>query len=169
MESSAYNLPPDVMVYKLNEQGQEVWRYPARLLEKTAGQVRLAATFNRNDMDLGFTTFKRGDRFVEYFYTGRWYNIFAVYERDSNALKGWYCNVCRPAVIEAAAHATSAKVAVYCEDLALDLWVAPDLSRLLVLDEEEFAALDIPETDRRQARQALHRLTHLAQRGKLPY
>jgi uncharacterized protein len=153
-------LQPAVTVYKLDEHGQEVWQYPAQLVEQGAGYVRLDATFNRDDVDLGFTTFKRGDRFVEYFYTNRWYNIFAVYDRDDAVLKGWYCNVCRPAVIEDAA--------VYCEDLALDLWHAPDLSQPLVLDEEEFTMLDIPPTDRQQARQALKQIIHLAQENKLP-
>jgi uncharacterized protein len=150
-----------VIVYKLDERGQEVWQYPARLVEQGAGFVRLEASFNRDDIDLGFAKFKRGDRFVEYFYTDRWYNIFAVYDRDSERLKGWYCNVCRPVVIE--------EGAVYCEDLALDLWYAPDLPHPLVLDEAEFANLDISPTDRQQARQALKQLIHLAQQDKLPY
>ncbi|MFO7540131.1 MAG: DUF402 domain-containing protein [Chloroflexota bacterium] len=153
-------MPERVIVYKLNEKGEEVWQYPARLMARGVGYVRLEATFNRDDMDLGFTTFKRGDRFIEYFYTNRWYNIFAVYDRENGELKGWYCNVCRPAVIEG--------TAVYCEDLALDLWHAPDLLHPLVLDEEEFAALAIPPADRQQARQALNQLIHLAQQNKLP-
>jgi uncharacterized protein len=87
-----------VTVYKLDERGQEVWQYPARLVAR--GPILwLEANFNREDMDLGFATFRRGDRFVEYFYTDRWYNVFAVYDRDGEGLKGWYCNVCRPAVI----------------------------------------------------------------------
>jgi len=144
----------------LDERGQEVWQYPARLVERTADFVRLEASFNRDDMDLGFTTFKRGDRFVEYFYTNRWYNVFAVYDRDDVALKGWYCNVCRPAVFKGDA--------VYCEDLALDLWHTPNQSQPLVLDEAEFASLDIPPADRQHARQALKQLIQLAHENKLP-
>jgi hypothetical protein len=37
-----------------------------------------------------------------------------------------------------------------------------------VLDEEEFAALDIPPADRQQARQALKQLIQLAHENKLP-
>jgi uncharacterized protein len=150
----------DVTVYKLDERGQKVWQYPARLLAQGGSFVRLEASFNRDDMELGFATFKRGDRFIEYFYTDRWYNIFAVYDRDSEALKGWYCNVCRPAVIE--------DDAVYSEDLALDLWHTPGQSYPLILDEDEFAALEISPHDRQQARQALNQLTHLAQQNQLP-
>jgi uncharacterized protein len=158
----------DVTVYKLDERGQEVWQYPARLLERTADFVRLEASFNREDMDLGFATFRRGDRFVEYFYTDRWYNIFAVYDRDGEGLKGWYCNICRPAVIKDIAGTEPVEAAVYCEDLALDLWHAPGESHPLVLDEAEFAALDIPPADRQQARQALKQLIQLAHENRLP-
>jgi uncharacterized protein len=149
-----------VIVHKLDEHGQEVWQYPARLVARTADFVKLEAIFNREDIDLGFATFRRGDCFVEYFYTNRWYNVFAVYDRDGEVLKGWYCNVCRPAVFK--------DDAVYCEDLALDLWHAPGQSHPLVLDEAEFAALDIPAADRQQARLALNQLTHLAHENKLP-
>ncbi|MEZ4517916.1 MAG: hypothetical protein R3C44_14225 [Chloroflexota bacterium] len=54
----------DITVYKLDENGREVWHYPAHVLERTADGIRLEAPFNRDDMDLGYTTFARGDRFV---------------------------------------------------------------------------------------------------------
>lgn len=145
-----------MIVYKLNEHGRTVWQYPAEVLERGANFVRLEAFFNRDDADFGFATFKRGDRFVEYFYNDRWYNIFAVYDRDDGALKGWYCNVCRPAVI--------GETAVHCEDLALDLWVTPS-GQTTSLDEDEFAALDLPQTDRSAAQSALQELQNLARSG----
>ncbi len=146
-------------VYKLDHAGREVWQYPARVLARGADFVRLEAFFNRDDMALGYTTFRRGDRFIETFYDNRWYNVFAVYDRESGALKGWYCNVSRPAAINT--------TAVRCDDLALDVWVTPD-GHPLVLDEEEFAALSISEGDRRQAREALQTLLAKAKSGRLP-
>ena len=122
----------EITVHKLDEQGREVWQYPATILERQHDCVRLEATFNRDDLDLGFAVFKRGDRFVEYFFADRWYNIFAVHDGDSDTLKGWYCNVCRPAVL--------GETAIHCQDLALDVWVAPG-GEPLVLDEDEFAAI----------------------------
>lgn len=145
-----------MIVYKLNEHGRTVWQYPAQVLERGPNFVRLEAFFNRDDADFGFATFKRGDRFVEYFYSDRWYNIFAVYDRDDGALKGWYCNICRPAVI--------GDTAVHCEDLALDLWVTPT-SQTTLLDEDEFAALDLPESEQNAAQSALQTLQTLARRG----
>ena len=91
-------------VYKLDEHGNEVWNYPAVVLERTERFVRLEAFFNRNDYDAGYVVFKRDDRFVEYFYTDRYYNIFAIYDRDDGKLKGWYCNICRFAVILSLIH-----------------------------------------------------------------
>lgn len=151
--------PADVVVYKLDERGREVWRYPAHVIGRDARHVRLEATFNRDDMDLGYTIFKRGDRFVEYFYADRWYNVFAVYDRDAAALKGWYCNICRPAELTAGT--------IRCEDLALDLWVSA-AGEPTVLDEDEFAALAIDGGERHQAERALAELLRLAAAGTLP-
>ena len=149
----------ELTVYKLDENGDHVWEYPALELERDSHFIRLSAFFNRDDLDLGFAVFARGDRFIEYFYNDRWYNVFAVHEGDSDRLKGWYCNVCRPAVL--------GETTIHCEDLALDLWTAPG-DTPLVLDEDEFAALAITAEDRLQARQALDVLLHLAEDGALP-
>lgn len=155
--------PPQLMseitVYKLDDRGREVWRYPATILERRDELIKLSAPFNRDDMELGFATFARGDRFVETFYSDRWYSIFAVYGRDTGELKGWYCNICRPAEITA--------TAVRCEDLALDLWVDPN-GRTLILDEEEFAAAELSPADREKGRQAMQALQRLASLDQLP-
>ena len=86
-------------------------------------------------------------------------DIFAVYEGKSAGLKGWYCNVCRPAVL--------GESAIYCEDLALDLWVSP-AGESIVLDEDEFAALKITAEERIKGLAALNELLHLAEEGTLP-
>ena len=146
-------------VYKLNLDEEVVWHYPAQILSQGPNFVRLAAFFNRDDIDLGYTTFARGDRFIEYFYSDRWYNVFAVYEGRSERLRGWYCNVCRPARLTADG--------VWCVDLALDVWVPP-VGEPLVLDEDEFAALPLADEERAAARQGLVALLQLAERQALP-
>lgn len=148
-----------ITVYKLDANGREVWRYPATVLEQGPNSIRLEAFFNRDDMDLGFAIFARGDRFIETFYTDRWYNIFAVYGRDDDQLKGWYCNICRPATISDSA--------VACDDLALDLWVTPE-GAATVLDEDEFAALGLDSAESQQAEMALQELQRLASLNLLP-
>ncbi len=95
---------------------------------------------------------KRGDRFVETYFSDRWYNIYEIYDRDTNECKAWYCNVARPAEIE------YGKVTYV--DLALDLLVFPD-NRQLVLDEDEFAALNITAEEAQNARQGLRELQDL--------
>jgi hypothetical protein len=148
-----------ITVYKLDAQGNEQWRYPATVLERGPGHIRVEAFFNRDDMPLGYVTFKRGDLFIETFFDDRWYNVFAVYDRDDRGLKGWYCNVCRPATITS--------TVVRCDDLALDVWVTPD-GDVTVLDEAEFAALPIPDADRNHARNGLAELLAQAESGRLP-
>lgn len=151
--------PEAITVFKLDHNGREVWQYPATVVERGLDYVRLEALFNRDDMDLGYAVFKRGDRFVEYFYTDRWYNTFAVYDRDNGALKGWYCNICRPAKID--------ESAVRCDDLALDAWIDPDRGFRL-LDEDEFKALGLSPEEKAQALAAVEQLRQLAASARLP-
>ena len=144
-----------ITVIKQNPAGEETWRYTGRILEKTENSVRLEAFFNRDDMPFHGMILKRGDRFVETYYSDRWYNIFEIFDRDSHERKGWYCNVTRPAVIE--------KDKISYVDLALDLLVFTD-ERQLVLDEDEFLALQISSQEAQTARQALRELQALFER-----
>ncbi len=146
-------------VRKLDHQGREVWRYPAVAWERRPDCLRLTAFFNREDVTTAYTTFKRGDRFVEYFYPDRWYNVHAVYTGDTEALKGWYCNLCRPAQL-------TANGAAY-EDLALDVWVTAE-GDVTVLDGEEYAALGLDSAESAHVQHALDTLLHLAACAQLP-
>jgi len=110
----------------------------------------LEARFNRPDLPFMGVVLKTGDRFIETYYTDRWYNIFEIHDRDDDHLKGWYCNISRPAVLEADNRLSYV-------DLALDLWVASDGTQT-VLDEGEYAALDLDAAGRAQARRALEEL-----------
>jgi len=133
----------------LNPAGQETYRYTGRVLEQHADRIVLEAEFDREDTHRQGLVLRRGDRFVETYFTNRWYNVFAVYDRDENRLKAWYCNIGHPAEI--------GEGVVSYIDLALDLVVYPD-GRQLVLDEDEFAALALPSDEEQQARLALQEL-----------
>jgi predicted RNA-binding protein associated with RNAse of E/G family len=149
-----------LIVHKLDEKGREVWRYPGRLIESSADRIVLEAEFERESIDVGGLKLRRGDRFVETFYRDRWYNVFAVHDGDGPVLKGWYCNIARPARIEGGD--------VYAEDLALDLIVLPNRA-WRVLDEGEFKALGLSAFDREQALHALAELQAKARVAEEPF
>ena len=111
--------------------------------------LTIEAVFDREDMPFQDVVFKKGDRFVEYYYTDRWYNIFEIHDRDDDAVKGWYCNVGMPAVF--------VDGVVSYVDLALDLWVSID-GRQTVLDEAEFEELNFSDELRAGALQGLTEL-----------
>lgn len=125
-----------ITVLKRNLAGEVTWQYGGVVLRREPNAVVLEALFDREDRPFMDTTLKKGDRFVEHYYSDRWYNIFAIYDRDDGRIKGWYCNVSMPAVIEDGV--------VSYVDLALDLWVSADGTQT-VLDEDEFAELRLDE------------------------
>ena len=141
-----------ITIKKLNPAGQETFRYTGRLLAQQVDRVVLEAEFDRDDLPIYEIILHRGDRFVETYFTNRWYNVFAIYDRDKNRLKAWYCNIGHPAKIAAGE--------VSYIDLALDLLVYPD-GRQVVLDEDEFAALALPAEEALQARRSLQELQAL--------
>jgi len=148
-----------VTVRKLDHDGSEVVSYPGRVLKRAEDAIVLRTSWDREPMDLAFVTLEPEDCWTEYFYSDRWYNIFEI--RASNGrLKGWYCNITRPAHI--------GEETVVAEDLALDLWVAPDRSTK-VLDADEFAELSLAPRERRAAQQALAELQAMVTEGVSPF
>jgi predicted RNA-binding protein associated with RNAse of E/G family len=142
-----------ITVIKRNPAGQEIWQYSGTLLRQDSRIIVLEAHFRPPDLPFMGTVIRSGDRFIETYFTDRWYNVFEIHDRDDDRLKGWYCNIGLPAVMEAE------KVISYV-DLALDLWVSPDGDQT-VLDEDEFSALDLDANVKSKARAALQELrTH---------
>jgi hypothetical protein len=123
-------------VLKKNLADEVTWQYEGVVLSREKDSVTLEALFNRDDMPFMDITLKRNDRFVETFYSDRWFNIFEIYDRDDNRFKGWYCNIGKPAIIE--------DDFVSYVDLALDLWVSAD-GRQTVLDEDELEELSLDD------------------------
>jgi len=121
-----------IKVQKKNPAGEVTYQYEGNLVRRDENTIVLEALFDRKDMPFQDVVFRTGDRFVEYYYTDRWYNIFAVHDKNDGRIKGWYCNIGMPAVIEDG-------IVSYI-DLALDLWISADWKQT-VLDEDEFEAL----------------------------
>jgi predicted RNA-binding protein associated with RNAse of E/G family len=149
-----------ITIIKNNFEGREVWRYEGVILERGETYVRLEAPFNRDDIDLGYVIFRRGDRFVEWFFSDRWYNIFEVHDVRDDRLKGWYCNITRPAKLE--------RSRITADDLELDLFVHPD-GRMLVLDREAFNALPLDGAERLAALDGLAALQAMVREGAAPF
>ena len=137
--------------------------YTGELLRQEPGYMLIHARWERPLLDLGYITFEPGDHFYEHYYSERWYTIFEL-RGESGALKGWYCNVSRPAQFDTAM--------IVSEDLELDLFVAPDRVQLLRLDLDEFAARGFDRSDpetHAAALAALDELEHMAQAGVPPF
>jgi len=149
-----------ITVVKLNPQGITKLQYPAEIAALLEGGVMLNAYWTGPARDLGYTTFEPGDHFVEYFYTDRWFNIFAV-STAQGQLKGWYCNVAAPALISTER--------IEQIDLYLDVWVSPD-GQTLLLDEDEFTSDEtLSETQRNGALQGLDQLLLLIGSRQAPF
>ena len=149
-----------IRVHKLDAEGIELWQYEGIVLERNDTYLTLEAFFNRDAVEIAGLQLRRGDRFVETFYFERWYNIFAIHDKETEQLKGWYCNICRPAWMESQD--------LFAEDLALDIIVLPD-RQIVVVDQDEFEALNLSTLDRAKAQAALEELTKLARAADAPF
>ena len=145
-----------ITVIKQNVSGEETWRYQGAIIDQTAEKIVIEAFFDREDSEFHGIWLRMGDRFVETYFSERWYNIFEIFDVHDKLPKGWYCNIATPAVLD------GDKISY--RDLALDLLVYPN-GRQLVLDEDEFEALALPEKMVNQAKKSLAELQALFDSG----
>ncbi|MBN0047216.1 DUF402 domain-containing protein [Streptomyces actuosus] len=152
--------PPREVEVVLVKAGRTKIRYTAALLADDGTRIAVRAPWTGEGVrDFGFVRFEAGDVFTEYYWRDRWYAVKEVRAADG-ALKGWYCDVTRPAVL------TAAELVV--EDLDLDLWRSADGSDVRRLDEDEFAASGLARSDPEAAlaaEAALDELEALARGG----
>lgn len=134
--------------------------YPATVLGDDGTHVVVRATWaGAADRDAGYVTFERGDVWTEHYWRDRWYAVKEI-RHSSGELKGWYCDVTRPATVDGDV--------LRSEDLYLDVFVSGDGSTLLRLDEDEFLDSGLPERDpdtAASARRAFEELERLAREG----
>jgi len=142
----------DITIIKRNHIGAEVVRYAGKVLRRSQDEILIEAAFSLETGMLVDVPIRRGDRFLETYYAKYWYNIYEIRDKEDGNLKGWYCNVAYPAEISEELIAFS--------DLALDLVVYPD-GRQVVLDEDEFQALELLPDIKAQARAGLAQLQQL--------
>ncbi|MEU9146773.1 DUF402 domain-containing protein [Streptomyces sp. NPDC048349] len=137
----------------LAKAGRVKIRYPATQVADDGDRISVRAPWAAEGVrDFGFVRFEPGDVFVEHFWRTRWYAVKEVWTGDG-VLKGWYCDVTRPAVLRDGE--------LLVEDLDLDLWVSADGTRVLRLDEDEFARSGLATSDPEAAAQAVRALDTL--------
>ncbi|WP_189951092.1 DUF402 domain-containing protein [Streptomyces alanosinicus] len=133
--------------------GRTKIRYPAELLQDDGTRVVVRAPWaGAGVRDFGFVRFEPGDLFTEYYWRDRWYAVKEVRASDGT-VKGWYCDITRPAVRD--------RGELVVEDLDLDLWRSADGTDVRRLDEDEFAASGLAESDPGAASAALAALAEL--------
>lgn len=149
-----------ITVFKLDPQGVVKIQYQGEVIKRDAHSVTIQASWTMPARDLGYTQFEPGDRFTEYYYADRWFNIFAI--ADQNEVhKGWYCNIAEPAHISADS--------IKQIDLLLDVWINPQ-GQPLLLDEDEFATDTTLSTEQRHgARQGLQALIQMLTTREEPF
>jgi predicted RNA-binding protein associated with RNAse of E/G family len=144
--------PQICTVRKLGPTGRLITSYQGQVIRRDGTSIVLEAHWQRDRLELPYIVLEPDDRFIEFFFADRWYNIFEIHARADDRLKGWYCNIARPAVL--------ADGVLSAVDLALDLFVYPN-GNTLALDQDEFDALNLERDDPEAWRQALAAVTEL--------
>ncbi len=133
--------------------------YPSVLVRQHDNCRLVEASFSPPDMLVEGVLLRQGDHFLEQYHSDRWYNIFRISCQHTGILKGWYCNICRPALF--------LPDEIRWVDLALDLFIFPDGDTRL-LDQDEFADLRLSPETRTACWQAVESLLVLARTKNLP-
>ncbi|GAB4530184.1 MAG: DUF402 domain-containing protein [Anaerolineae bacterium] len=147
-------------VIKRNARSQFLLQYEGQLIEQGETWVCVEATLAVPQADVGLFRLQGGDRMTEWFYSDRYYNVFKVHDPADGRLKGWYCNITRPAEITADS--------VAADDLALDVVVNPQ-GALLVLDEDEFTDLQLSAEEQASAWAAVETIRQLVAAHQSPF
>src|SRR5690606_40302883 len=90
----------EITVFKQNPAGELLYQWPGQLLAQQGAEVLIDAAFNAESGQMGDIQRNKGVRFLDMYYLDRWYNIFEIRDPGSDQLKGWYCNVSAPAILQ---------------------------------------------------------------------
>ncbi|BBM82318.1 DUF402 domain-containing protein [Candidatus Uabimicrobium amorphum] len=140
-------------VHKCDYQGNDVFAYPATILRHNEEKMVVRANFtSHKDYNIAGLELKNGDKCLEVFYFHRWFNIFEVYAGESDQIRGWYCNITKPAIYK--------ENHLYYYDLALDVISFSD-GRQVIVDEDQFMELPLDDETRQKAKNELQDLCQL--------
>jgi len=149
-----------INIFKQDYLGRDVWKYSGKLIERDKSKIVIEAYFDREDTQVDQLILRRGDKFIESYYSNEWFNIYQIHDRRNGQVKGWYCNLCYPAQIE--------QDSVFYRDLELDLLVYPDGAQV-ILDKQEFEALPIAGEVRLKALEGLDQLKEVFSASNFSY
>lgn len=117
-----------VTVRVLKHDGTEHRRWNATLARREGDLIVLDAEFDVDVTHEVLGEIKKHTRTIEYYWLGRWYNVFR-FLNDYGGTRLWYCNVNTPPEFKDGA--------LTYVDLDIDIVVQPDFS-FQVVDTEEF-------------------------------
>ncbi|MGI8813456.1 MAG: DUF402 domain-containing protein [Pyrinomonadaceae bacterium] len=146
-----------IVVKNFDGSVRKTWK--CKLLEQTCTLVTFVGEFFEDVSHAELGLIRQGTLSYEYYWLGRWYNVFRFCEPDGS-LRNYYCNVNMPPIYDG-------NMLEYV-DLDLDLLVWPDGS-YQVLDRDEFEAnslrFEYPFEVRANAESALVELIQMAETG----
>ena len=145
-------------VRKILPDGSVKIEYTGTLRDRSNEHISIDTGWSREPMDLGYVLLETDDRWLETFFFDRWFNIFRISAKDGT-LKGFYMNISKPPVIEGNE--------LDWEDLAIDIWVRPD-GTYLILDMDEFHELEIDDRTGKRALEALENAKKFVERKEGP-
>ena len=114
----------------------------------------------------GETVVENGYRAVFAEYRKHWHDVAKIFKPDGSeqGFTGYYADINTPS--------EERDDGYWTKDLFLDLWISPDRSRIMVLDEDEFDEAIrnkwITEVEARSAKAELDRLIKLFHKGRFP-
>ena len=153
----------DITVRVLKHDGVEYRRWNANLSRQDGDLIVLDAQF---DVDVNHEVLgqvKQHTRTVEYYWLGRWYNVFR-FLKDDGSTRLWYCNVNTPLEFK--------ESELTYIDLDIDILVQPDFS-YQVLDRDEFESnaerYDYSDEEKRQAEKAVEVLFTMIETRHFPF
>src|SRR5215475_7511544 len=151
----------EVRATKYDGSGLRTWT--AQVLQQDGPLLVLDASFDHEIKHDLLGTIASGTRSIEYYWLGRWYNVFRM-AHATGELRNYYCNINAPPAFDG-------KVLSYV-DLDMDILVEPDLSYRIV-DLEDFernaSRFGYPQAVQTSARKALDELIELIKRREFPF
>jgi protein associated with RNAse G/E len=150
-----------VVVFKHDE--SEYRRWHGQLVEQDGSLLVVNAEFEVDVSHQLLGKIKRGARLIEYYWLGRWYNVFRFLDEDG-CTRLYYCNINKPPAFDG-------RVLSYI-DLDIDVIVKPDYS-FEVQDLEEFEVnskrYGYTTEEKKNVEEALRELTGMIQSRQFPF